>query len=603
MRCTARVLAKWAQPAGLTAMQSLFGGSSEESFNQSPAAALEAPERDAFAERVADIVLERIEGRLPSKHQRQQRIGSACARHCPAPDVNLAGAADTKGTDDYHAAAPSDEHADTHRSEPRTARRPEWESVWLAGESEFEKLLDDKAGVEALVEHLQATQANYEHHDDIHHRTPFFALKGRALREACEWLKRQPDGSSGRWRTLWDLLLVILLLAALVLMPLQLAFVDDLVRPWDAPPPTPWQPWLWLAVNLGIDALLGVDVFVSLLTPFAKEDGAIVVTEPRQVVAHNMARTLPIDIVCAFPADLTLRCVGAHGLQRLGLAYQLVRVLKAKRAMRTVKASAHWRQLITSTHPAVLPLTELLVSMVLGWHWLACFWWFIVTHDGTSAEHHAWWFVDPTAAEGALSTANFSAYGVAMYWAMITTSGLGNPLATLSGWAGAMEAIATWTGVGMQTYIFGTAAAAIGSVDEVKNKRLRRLEAVRNFVRLRRVPPFVGRRVIEYYEHITQRMEPREEAQLLEQLPTTLRLQLAVVLNERFLRHVPMFDQQAMLPRSIALLALVLVQRTYLPDELVLAEGALNDQLHFLRTGKLQVFVRLDEASQVRAER
>ena len=41
--------------------------------------------------------------------------------------------------------------------------------------------------------------------------------------------------------------------------------------------------------------------------------------------------------------------------------------------------------------------------------------------------------------------------------------------------------------------------------------------------------------------------------------------------------------------RSLALLALALNHRLYLPDEVVLIEGALNDSLHFVRSGSLQV--------------
>ena len=56
---------------------------------------------------------------------------------------------------------------------------------------------------------------------------------------------------------------------------------------------------------------------------------------------------------------------------------------------------------------------------------------------------------------------------------------------------------------------------------------------------------------------------------MLEELPSTLRLQVAIVLNQRFLRRVPIFSKFD--SRSIALIAVVLRQRTLLPDEVNLS--------------------------------
>ena len=83
------------------------------------------------------------------------------------------------------------------------------------------------------------------------------------------------------------------------------------------------------------------------------------------------------------------------------------------------------------------------------------------------------------------------------------------------------------------------------------------------------------------------------QVKLLEELPSTLRLQLAVILNQGYLTRVQMFASAD--SRSIALLSLALVQKTYLPLELVMTEGSCNDFLHFVRSGTLQVSGRIWE--------
>ena len=50
-------------------------------------------------------------------------------------------------------------------------------------------------------------------------------------------------------------------------------------------------------------------------------------------------------------------------------------------------------------------------------------------------------------------------------------------------------------------------------------------------------------------------------------------------------------------PRSIALLSLALQQQTWMPDEVVVTEGEMNDRLYIVRTGTLHVFVRLHAQS------
>lgn len=136
----------------------------------------------------------------------------------------------------------------------------------------------------------------------------------------------------------------------------------------------------------------------------------------------------------------------------------------------------------------------------------------------------------------------------------------------------------------------GAAAAAYNQLDETMRAKRQKLAAIQSFMRLRSVPPFVGQRVVDFYSHSTKFMQPAEEAKMLEDLPSTLRIQLAVVLNERHISKVPMFAQAA--PRSLAVLALALQQHTYLPEDMILIEGALNDKLYIVRSGVLHVYVR-----------
>ena len=548
-------------------------------------------------------------------------------------------------------------HRQSPRSKPIAPPSPRagqkdsagYTSLWLQDYAEFEALMQDEARIDQLVRHLNATQLRFESESDsswhlgkrmsFSHRPReaarpstccgliatrwrhWLALgkrlghallapgaacarqSGRLLEAACKRLIRAPDGSAGRVRTAWDAMQTALLLSSAVLVPLRLGF------------PSLFPLGAFDAAEVACDAILGLDVGVSLLTPFYKEQRSLLVQDPRRVLQHNMLRWLLLDVLAALPVAAILAAFRAPhmgtqptspvSLQLLPLlrVLQISRVLKAVfRTSTSLRATRLAKRLSRRTNGSVVFLVVLLLTIVLVWHWIACIWWFIVTSDGSGAsgKQEGWWFVmvgqsaDPAvidaASFGAASPAIY-AYCVAVHWVVQISIGVGAPLVVQSGWQACIENITSCIGVVMQTLFFGAAAAAINHQDEMRRRRQRKLESVRAFIRQRNVPPFVAARVLNFYEYMATRMQPTEEVKLLEELPSTLRLQLAVVLNQGYLLRLPMFQMAD--SRSVALLALALVQRTYLPYELVLSEGALNDSLHFVRTGTLQVFVRL----------
>ena len=89
-----------------------------------------------------------------------------------------------------------------------------------------------------------------------------------------------------------------------------------------------------------------------------------------------------------------------------------------------------------------------------------------------------------------------------------------------------LEGFTAVIGTLMQTFFFGAAAAIINRMDEARRSRLVKLESVKTFIQQRGVPTFIARRVVQFYEHISTQMRPAEEVKLLEELPSTLRLQV-----------------------------------------------------------------------------
>ena len=95
---------------------------------------------------------------------------------------------------------------------------------------------------------------------------------------------------------------------------------------------------------------------------------------------------------------------------------QLVRAVKALRAARSVSRSRAFQSVARRLPPTALLMTELLFSLGLTWHWLACIWWFLITNDGSAALgfHDGLWFVPSGDAAAISGTA--TAFLVAYHW-------------------------------------------------------------------------------------------------------------------------------------------------------------------------------------------
>eukprot|EP00966_Prymnesium_polylepis_P314115 7259109-Prymnesium_polylepis.1 len=124
------------------------------------------------------------------------------------------------------------------------------------------------------------------------------------------------------------------------------------------------------------------------------------------------------------------------------------------------------------------------------------------------------------------------------------------------------EVFVTFLGICLQAYLLGAAASEIANMDATAKLRRQRLEAIKSHLRYLRVPGFLTIPIMEYYETLFSKNQSLAENDVLKDMPSSLKVQLAVVLNEEFLKKVPFF--QFLEPRIIATLVLCMRARIYL---------------------------------------
>lgn len=123
--------------------------------------------------------------------------------------------------------------------------------------------------------------------------------------------------------------------------------------------------------------------------------------------------------------------------------------------------SSRWLHAFGPHAELAAPL-NLLLWITLTWHWIACTWWFIITHDGSAAagHHTGTWFITNGSDDAATMTGTLGAYLISLHWAFSTTTVGTSMQRQSSAWQLTLEMIACTAGACMQAIFFGVAAEA-----------------------------------------------------------------------------------------------------------------------------------------------
>ena len=178
-------------------------------------------------------------------------------------------------------------------------------------------------------------------------------------------------------------------------------------------------------------------------------------------------------------------------------------------------------------------------------------------------------------------------YFASFYWAIMMTTGLNVAIGPgLREGQIFYECVITFFGVCLQAYMLGATASEIANMDAQDVARRQKLNGVKQHLRAMRVPMFLRASIVEYYERETS-SAGSQDSEVLRDMPSSLKVQLAVTLNADFLRQVSFFSN---LDGTItAALVLCMRSRVVLPMETIIQQGDVSYALYFIRSGCCEV--------------
>ena len=310
---------------------------------------------------------------------------------------------------------------------------------------------------------------------------------------------------------------------------------------------------------------------VSLVIRFSRPIvvGGRPVRDRASIRRHYQRTWFAVDLLAAVPFDVIASAAGGS----TGQVLRVLGLLRVLRVARILVLQREWR-MRTSFNPALLRLAFFVFWVVMISHWIACGW---IALDGFNAGHP-----------------ELHPYQQALYWSIttLTTVGYGD-ISPIGAQQVAYAMVVMGLGVAMYGYIIGNVASLLANIDVLRAQHLGRIETVNHFLRDRQVPRELQARVRNYYNYLWE-SRTGQQLDVLEDLPTSLHIEIALHLHRNVLRKVPLFEAAS--DSFLRELVLHLSPQVCIPGETIVRRGQIGNQLYFINKGTVEVFAPDDRA-------
>ncbi|WP_293058571.1 ion transporter [Okeania sp. SIO2B3] len=360
----------------------------------------------------------------------------------------------------------------------------------------------------------------------------------------------------------WQVLIVSITIYNAFIIPFRIAFKNR----FDG---------IWIILDIIGDVILIMDIFIRFHIGYFEYGEYI--QDKKKIAQRYRIRLFSRHLVASIPGDLIARIIAPNSL----FIIALLRFPRLLRLPQFYRIFNRWETNI-NINSTLIRMCKLVILIILITHWVACIW-FMIGSWKSNAENS--WLIS----NSLQSASRRTQYINSLYWAIttLTTVGYGDITPATE-----IEIIFTlvvmFLGISMYAYIIGNVSSLISNLDAAKARYREKLGQIQTYMRENKIPPELQQKIRDYYQYRWIENRDIRDYHILEELPYSLKMKLALQLHKEVIEKVPIF--QGATRHFFEEIVMALKPEILPPNEYIIREGNWGHEMYFIKRGLVQAF-------------
>ncbi|XP_060536412.1 potassium/sodium hyperpolarization-activated cyclic nucleotide-gated channel 3 isoform X2 [Cylas formicarius] len=438
--------------------------------------------------------------------------------------------------------------------------------------------------------------------------------------------------ASGHWvihpcssfRFYWDLCMLLLLVANLIILPVAISFFNDDLST------------RWIAFNCLSDTIFLIDIVVNFRTGIMQQDNAEqVILDPKLIARHYLRTWFFLDLISSIPLDYIflifnqfqeygdsfqiLHAGRALRILRLAKLLSLVRLLRLSRLVRYVsqweevyilqnlqkkrterrgRLSSDLSKFNTTKSNLIfkflnmasvfMRIFNLICMMLLIGHWSGCLQFLVPMLQGFPA--NSWVAINELQEAFWLEQYSWALFK-AMSHMLCIGYGRFPPQSLTDMWLTMLSMI---SGATCYALFLGHATNLIQSLDSSRRQYREKVKQVEEYMAYRKLPREMRQRITEYFEHRYQGKFFDEEI-ILGELSEKLREDVINYNCRSLVASVPFFANAD--SNFVSDVVTKLKYEVFQPGDIIIKEGTIGSKMYFIQEGIVDIVMANGEVA------
>ncbi|XP_065199974.1 cyclic nucleotide-gated cation channel alpha-3 isoform X2 [Planococcus citri] len=323
----------------------------------------------------------------------------------------------------------------------------------------------------------------------------------------------------------------------------------------------------WFCFDYLSDFVYVLDILISFRIGY--QDDGVLQTDTVKLRNHYMNSTnFYVDCLCLLPLDFLYLSIGFNSVLRL---FRLVKVYRFWMFMDRTERHTNY--------PNLFRALNLLHYLLVTFHWNGCLYHIIYKNNNFGSRN--WVYSDVE------SNDILKQYLQSYYWCTLALTTIGDLPKPRSNFEYGFVIMQLLFGLLLFATVLGHVASIVVSVSASKKEFQAKLDGVKTYMRMRRVPAHLQTKVIRWFDYLWLTQKCSDEEKAISCLPDKLKAEIAINVHLDTLKRVEIFQNT----EAGFLCELVLKLRPVLfsPGDYICRKGEVGKEMYIVSRGRLQV--------------